>query len=168
MSPEPVLANDTSCLVDLGKVNLLEPFFQLEHRFLVSILIRKELAGFFYSKQLKILKRNLDIHPLEPENIELASSLAKQKNDCSAEDCSCIYTAKDHKNCILLTGDKKLRKRAKSMGVQVHGVLWVIDELRKAGVCSDAGLKAALESWKQDPTVYLEAGLIDEKLKGFR
>ena len=32
-------------------------------------------------------------------------------------------------NCPLLTGDKKMREIAEEMGLEVHGSIWVIDEL---------------------------------------
>ena len=37
-------------------------------------------------------------------------------------------------NCPLLTGDKKLRKEAEELGIEVHGSIWVIDTLVKKGL----------------------------------
>ena len=34
---------------------------------------------------------------------------------------------------VLLTGDRRLRRVAEVEGMRVHGVLWVIDQLHKAG-----------------------------------
>jgi predicted nucleic acid-binding protein len=39
-------------------------------------------------------------------------------------------------NCPLLTGDKKMREIAEEMGLEVHGSIWVIDELISSNLVS--------------------------------
>ena len=55
----------------------------------------------------------------------------------------------------LLTGDRYLRTVAAALGVRVHGVLWIVDELEAAGACDDAFLIGALDIWKTDRSVFL-------------
>ena len=69
---------------------------------------------------------------------------------------------------ILLTGDGLLRKVAKEIGVRVHGVLWIIDELKAAEACDDALLIDALQVWEADPSVFLPSGLVDQCLRRLR
>jgi len=46
----------------------------------------------------------------------------------SIPDCSCLFHAKTL-TAQLLTGDAALRKTAEQVGIPVHGILWVFDEL---------------------------------------
>jgi hypothetical protein len=61
-----------------------------------------------------------------------------------------------------------LRRVATEDGRQVHGVLWVIDELRRLALCSDEVLIAALVSWQSDPAVFLPNAEIDIRLSLIR
>ena len=45
----------------------------------------------------------------------------------------------------LLTGDRELREAAEDRGLEVHGVLWVLDELVSAGVLTMQAAATALE-----------------------
>ena len=57
--------------------------------------------------------------------------------------------------CILLTGDGSLRALARRQKIEVHGVLWVIDELRVHAISATETLLKALQSMAKDPTVRL-------------
>ena len=46
--------------------------------------------------------------------------------------------------CPLLTGDKDLRTAAKSEGVEVHGTVWIIEELLNQKLIKQAKLGTAL------------------------
>lgn len=46
----------------------------------------------------------------------------------------------------LLTGDGKLRKQATKDGLQVFGVLWLLDQLLEQSVISNSRAAIALES----------------------
>ena len=39
--------------------------------------------------------------------------------------------------------------------MRVHGVLWIVETLKAAGVCDDVLLIRALETWKADRSVFL-------------
>ncbi|GIV60064.1 MAG: hypothetical protein KatS3mg043_1153 [Rhodothermaceae bacterium] len=50
---------------------------------------------------------------------------------------------------LLLTGDNALRKLAQSLGIEVHGVLWVLDQLYDDGFSPrrlEKGLKQILSA----------------------
>src|SRR5262249_3289975 len=72
-----------------------------------------------------------------------------------------------HQEAILLTGDGLLRRIAKEDGCRVHGVLWVVDELRRLTLCENSMLCAALELWRADPAVFLPVLEIDQRLRSF-
>ena len=74
-------------------------------------------------------------------------------------------TATCQKNGILLTGDGQLRKVATARNVRVHGVLWIIDELRTANACEAELLISALELWRNDRAVFLPDTEIDKRIR---
>jgi hypothetical protein len=47
---------------------------------------------------------------------------------------------------LLLTGDEALRKAASKEGIEVHGTLWLLDEMIDAGAISEAEGYRSLES----------------------
>jgi predicted nucleic acid-binding protein len=50
--------------------------------------------------------------------------------------------------CLLLTGDKNLRKEAEENGLEVRGCLWVISQLQKANILSNNCAILLLEKLK--------------------
>lgn len=57
----------------------------------------------------------------------------KNKTNVSLTDCTVWYYAKQN-NYTLLTGDRKLRNASLIDGVEVHGIIYVIDQLVKDGI----------------------------------
>ncbi len=104
---------------------------------------------------------------MPPEQMEAAFALRHRQSGLSANDCICMITAQCHEDGILLTGDR-LRSAAEKAGVRVHGVLWIIDELKAANGCDDALLVSALETWKADRSVFLPEDLIDQRIQRLR
>jgi hypothetical protein len=74
-----------------------------------------------------------------------------------AYDCFSLALAESTDNAMLLTGDRQLRTRAAALGVEVHGVLWISDEIEKAAAMPLADLADALARLEADPLVFLPA-----------
>jgi len=55
----------------------------------------------------------------------------------------------------LLTGDNELRTLASQSHMEVHGILWVIDEMHRNKIKSAAALLAVLQTFSADPAVRL-------------
>ena len=73
-------------------------------------------------------------HDLTPEEIGRALVLKGRHPGLFANGCFFLVSARAYPG-ILLTGANLLRKDAAESGLQVHGVLWTVDELEAAGVC---------------------------------
>ncbi len=86
----------------------------------------------------------------------------------SANDCICLVATQRQEEGILLTGDRLLRRVATEKEVRVHGVLWIIDELKAAGICGDNLLIDALEIWRDDKAVFLPLAEVDKRLRRLR
>ena len=64
-----------------------------------------------------------------------AQAVMRQAPRLSVHDGFAFALAEDHPGCILLTGDGELRTLATQHKIEVHGVLWVIDEIHRNGRC---------------------------------
>ncbi len=163
-----VVVNDASCLIDLRKGRLLRALCRLPLRLVVPLPIREsELLDFTPCDWETLDQGGMETHDLTPERVADALALARRFGRLSANDCFCLVTAQSHKGSILLTGDSLLRTVASAEGVRVHGVLWIVDQLRATNVCERALLIKALEDWKSDRAVFLPNHLIDRRLRDF-
>ena len=69
---------------------------------------------------------------------------------------------------MLLTGDGELRKQASRLGVPVHGVLWVSDQIERARVITFGELADALERLDGDPLVFLPREEVKKRIEKYR
>ncbi len=164
-----VVVNDASCLIDLRKGQLLHVLLQLPYRFIVPLPIRAEELLDFTPQEWRMLEDGgLTTYDLQGEEVAQAFALKREHMRLSANDCFALVTATCQENGVLLTGDAQLRRVATTRGVRVHGVLWIIDELRAAGACETELLFSALDVWRGDRTVFLPDAEIEKRLRSLR
>lgn len=84
----------------------------------------------------------------------------------SISDASVWWLAKTEK-AILLTGDSKLRKGARDDGVEVRGMLWVVDELVNLKRVAVSAAAAALEKMIAQGA-FLPASECEQRIKKWR
>ena len=130
-----IVINDANILIDLIHLQMIHLLFELKHLELKTTDFVFEELG---SPQRAILQKFIDqgtLEILESEEKELENifNLLNNTSGLSFEDCSVWYFAKIN-NGILLTGDGKLRKQSSQDGIEVRGILFVFDELLKAGL----------------------------------
>lgn len=164
-----VIVNDASCLIDLRKGRLLPAILRLPYRFVVPFPIRhSELLDFSQEEWDFMDAGGLETFDLPAALVVEAYGLKGSHPRLSANDCFCLVSAQSHENGVLLTGDGLLRRVATEKAVEVHGVLWMIDELSSAGACADDVLIAALEVWRDDQAVFLPLAEIEKRLRRLR
>jgi len=69
-------------------------------------------------------------------------------------DCFAFALAERNPGCILLTADGSLRSTAKDHGIEVHGVLWAIDEMGKAASVTTGEILRSLELFASNSSIY--------------
>ena len=150
-----VVVNDASCLIDLRKGGLLHVLCKLPYRFVVPLPIRNSELLNFSDEHWRVMESGgMVTYDLTADEVTAAFA-AKTKNPAlSANDCFCLVTAQVN-DAVLLTGDARLASTARKSGMRVHGVLWVIDQLKEGSVCDDSLLADALTKWRLDATVFL-------------
>lgn len=163
-----VVVNDASCLIDLRKGSLLHVLCRLPYRFVVPLPIRvSELLDFTDQEWAILDDGGMETYDLPSEKVGDAFTLKRKHGRLSANDCFCLVATQCHEDGILLTGDRLLRSVAETAGVQVHGVLWVVDQLKTGDLCENSLLISALETWKADKSVFIPDKLIDRLLRDF-
>ena len=161
-----VVVNDASCLIDLRKGRLLHVLCQLPYRFVVPLPIRaSELLDFTPQEWALLDGAGMETYDLPPDRMADVFTVKRENNRLSANDCFCLVTTQCHDDAVLLTGDGLLRRVATDAGVRVHGVLWIVEELKAAAVCDDALLVDALNIWRADDSVFLPNALIDQVMR---
>jgi len=154
--PPRVVVNDASCLIDLRKVGLVRAMLRLPYHFTVALPIREnELLDFEPDEWRQLEDAGLEVVDLTSEQVGRAFEHRARYATLSAEDCFSLTLAEDPAGPILLTGDAALRRVAEGLSVEVHGVLWVVDELHRLSVKAPAELCRCLETWRDDPLVRL-------------
>jgi predicted nucleic acid-binding protein len=126
-----IVVNDACFLIDLIDVDLLNEFFQLGFQPHMTPSVLAELEGDVYEKPVRksIKQKKLFLHNLsEYDQSEILSLMQDHSSLLSEPDCSCLYLARKIQATIL-TCEKLLTKTAKSLDIEVHGSLWVMDQL---------------------------------------
>lgn len=160
-----VVVNDASCLIDLRKAKLLHLLVQLPVRLVIPLPVRESELIRFTPQEWAILDAGIEVFDLPPELVAEALDVMAAFPGLSANDCFCLVTTRRHDNAILLTGDGQLRSVASGDGCRVHGVLWVVDELRRLALCEGAVIVQALEAWRDDAAVRLPLAEINRRLR---
>ncbi|MGE3147788.1 MAG: type II toxin-antitoxin system VapC family toxin [Pseudorhodoplanes sp.] len=164
-----MIVNDASCLIDLRKGQLLHAMLALPHRFVVPYPVRTSELLDFTPQEWRVLEDGgLITFDLPPDAVGQALQIKAERARLSAHDCFCLVTAILHEDSVLLTGDRLLRTVASDMDVEVHGVLWLLDLLHTAGNSPPGLLVTALETWRDDPAVFLPTEEIEARLKTIR
>lgn len=154
--PVQVVISDSSCLIDLRKASLLDAFLRLPYELLIpNTLFEEELLKFTTAQKKALLRGGLKVVDLPGERVLRAREIARELPHLSVHDGFACALAESRPGCILLTGDRRLRRYARKQGIVVHGVLWVMDELHAHAITSAATLLAALRILNGDPTVRL-------------
>lgn len=163
-----VVISDSSCLIDLRKTSLLDAFLRLPYELLIpNTLFEEELLKFSAAQKKALLRDGLKVVDLPGESVLRAQQVAREMGHLSIHDAFAYALAESRPGCILLTGDGPLRAFARKQKIDVHGVLWVIDELHANSISVAETLLAALQVLASDPTVRLPSRELATYLKRY-
>ena len=154
--PVRIVVSDSSCLIDLRKVSLLETLLKLPYEFLIpNTLFEEELLKFTAAQKEALVRGGLRVVDLPGERVLRAQAIVRRFPQLSVHDAFAFALAESHRDCILLSGDDALRTLATKHEIEVHGVLWVIDEVHRCLLAGAGTLANALKLFSADPTVRL-------------
>ena len=122
---QQVYISDTNIWIDLRHAGLLDALFDLPLTLCCTDFVLSELQDFDHAR---MLERGLVVETLDEQATAALFPLMQAHNNSSLADVSCYQLAKQTGR-PLLTGDGRLRKQAMADGLQVHGVLWLLDQM---------------------------------------
>lgn len=125
-----IAINDANLFIDLCEVQLIPTFFGLPLVFHTTQLILSELEDDqLLQLQPFIQNGSLCVRHLSREEIENLDTLSPHSRKLSRQDLSLYFYAHEIGECMILTGDNRLRKEAQRQGFEVHGILWVLEQI---------------------------------------
>ncbi len=159
-----ILVSDTSVLIDLERASLLEEMFLLPFEFAVpDLLFTRELSGKLGDRLVQI---GLRIEVLTPDELRRATLVNRQNARLSVPDTFAFAIA-ESRGWGLLTGDGTLRELAILEHVDMHGVLWLLDQLADGGLVSFARLHFGLSTLFDHPRCRLPGSEVRRRLARF-
>jgi predicted nucleic acid-binding protein len=154
-----IIVSDTSCLIDLRKASLLDALLKLPYEILIpNTLFEDELLKFTSAQKKSLVRGGLQVIDLPGERVLRAQQIVRGAPQLSIHDGFAFSLAESHADCILLTGDGSLRTLAAAHDVEVHGVLWVVDEIHANKLSAGASHHTALVLLSEDRPSGCHAG----------
>jgi hypothetical protein len=142
-----ILVNDTNIFIDLHSVGLLEEMCRLPYEIHTVDFVVAEIAD---ADQRRIFDELVAQGGIfidgftADEVIEIVEEHSSVSGNLSIPDCSVCYFARKH-NVPMLTGDRRLRRYAEEQSIEVHGILFIFDELVRHDIISTSMAADRLE-----------------------
>ena len=156
-------------MIDLGKSSLVQTTLQLPYTFVMpDVLFEDELLDFGPVHKRDLLTLGLQVVELDGEGVTRAYGHFEQYRRLTLNDCFALALAEQTENCILLTGDRTLRRTAMDRDIEVHGILWIIDELERTHLSTPQQLYEALRLFAEDDLVFLPQVEIRRRIRHFQ
>lgn len=142
-----LLISDANILIDMEVGGLLASMFRLSYRFAVpDILFAEELV----QHHPELPASGLAVLPLSSSGIADAVVLLDRhrRTGVSRNDIFALALARQEA-CPLLTGDRCLRDVAAAERTEVHGTLWLVEQMILNGVIALADANVAYQAMRE-------------------
>ena len=139
-----ILISDANILIDMHDGNLIEAMFKLSYQFAApDVIYTEELQ----ERHAYLTNLGLKIHSMNGTLVGIVEAFAVQYPRPSRNDLFALVLAQNQK-CPLLTGDGALRKAAENENVEVHGTLWLVNEMYETGLISITEAESAFNTMR--------------------
>ncbi|NDP22472.1 MAG: PIN domain-containing protein [Paludibacter sp.] len=126
-----LLINDANILIDIVKLGLVEAFLSLDFDLHTTDFVFAELDD---QQQKDISSERLKIiTTVNQQDFTSIMSLLNAHKGLSFEDCS-VWHYTQKLEGTLITGDGALRKKALQSGLNVKGIIYIIEEIKNNGL----------------------------------
>jgi predicted nucleic acid-binding protein len=142
---------DANILIDFHACSLLERLFRLPLKLIAPDLVAFELED---PKNRYLMELGLEVVELSPDQVRKLDDLTSTHRRLSISDLSALILAEEMRT-VLLTNDGLLRKLAARRNIEIHGTLWLLDEMVKLKLitpqCASGALKIMLQKGSRLP-----------------
>ncbi len=135
-----LVVSDANIFIDLIVMGFIGDFFQLPFDIMTVDFIMRELkkSGQKEIVQAYEARKKLTIQTFSAGEIDKINALRESEGyKLSVQDCSIWFCAKKS-GAAILTGDKALTTKARGDGIEVHGLLYVLDKLVEQNIIPPA------------------------------
>lgn len=160
-----LLISDANIIIDMNTGGLLRLMFRFDATFAVpDVLFEEELRA----DHPELLRLGLKRLELSEGTVVYAARLVEKYRGLGASiiDLLALALARQEE-CPLLTGDGRLRTAGQTEGIDVHGTLWLIEQMVRARTITvrqaEAGYARMREAGRRLPW-----DEVDQQLRGFR
>ena len=128
--PLKIAVQDANVLIDMELAGLFDLWFQTGIETHTTDFIRAELEKGGHAQALAYFESgHVREHSLSFEEIMAVSDLEREiGSKAKFNDCSVLFLALKL-GAMLLSGDKPLRRAGAEKQIEVHGTLWIFDQL---------------------------------------
>ena len=159
-----VVVSDSSVLIDLERGCLSAAAFALSLEFCVpDLLYQRELQPHGGDRLLAMGLKTLD---LDGAGVDWAVRYHRTVPALSLSDAFALALA-HRTDCILLTGDSRLRRLATDEAVDCHGVLWLLDQMHDKRTATPQQLYDGLVRIRDHPRCRLPGPEVNKRLQTF-
>ena len=125
-----LLVSDANIVIDIHCGVLIDRIFALRYEFAIPDLLFEEELKVAYPT---LPQQGFRILELAAEGVDLVVRLSVKhaRSGCSRNDLFALALAVQE-HAPLLTGDARLRELCKAEGREVHGTLWLVQQLHDA------------------------------------
>lgn len=121
-----VVVKDANILIDFANGSLFDPWFQLGYETWTTDLVLAQVQREDQWKEVNPYVQSGDLIEHETDDMLEQIWAEPSQNRLGPEDTSALLLARDL-DAILLTGDRQLRKQGEKQEVEVHGLLWALE-----------------------------------------
>ena len=155
---------DTNVIIHLEKAKILDIAMSDSRLKVVDLVYYKEYKrkDIKYNNEFSKIERI----SLNEKQLKEALIMHNNKKENSFFDYACYIAARDN-DCILLTGDWKLKDSLNS-DIEIHGAIWYAELLFNEHKLNREILLDVLECWVNDDNVYMPKDLLREKINSLK
>lgn len=128
-----IIITDTNIITDLDNAKLLSKFVGLDNVYINDMVKNDEIN--FKTGNVDIINKMKEI-PLTVEQLQEVNKLTLEEKGLSLYDLINYVVARDN-NCILATGDNRLKKYSEEHGVEVIRTLKIIELMENKKIISE-------------------------------
>ena len=127
-----IIITDTNIITDLDNANILEQFINLDNIYISDMVKNDEINS--KTGNVKLIDK-FKVISATPTQLVKVSNLSVTEKKLSAYDLLNYVIARDN-NCILATGDNRLKNYSEKNGVEVFRTLKIIKLMKEHNVIS--------------------------------
>jgi predicted nucleic acid-binding protein len=160
-----LLISDANIIIDMNTGGLLRLMFRFDATFAVPDVLYEEELRTDHPELLRLGFKRVE---LNEDTVAYAGRLVEKDRTLGASinDLLALALARQEE-CPLLTGDGRLRTAGQTEGIEVHGTLWLIEQMVRAGTMTvrqaEAGYAKMREAGRRLPW-----DEVDQQLRALR